>query len=252
MSFHSKIITGTDNNWTITGITAVEGPGSNNNPDNSILISLGDPVSGETYRKAILFTSPGFMSLPLGPGTYDSNGTFTAAPKSPSGAEAVCYVRDDQVIVVATRDTRSQNIPGNLVGGETAVYAPVSQAVSMYKADGSITHYTTSNNTSSGTSVYHTTSPSKILSLFPGSCIMQDETGITLSAGSCSIKLNILTGQIDIIGTIVNVQGGMVSVAGTVATCIGLNAIPQPGVNDALYGPVGIIGIPSTNVFISP
>lgn len=69
-------------------------------------------------------------------------------------SQCIAITRSDRNAIIATRDARGFAIYGNLKDGETCVYAPASMARTFYKADGSVTHYTTADNTPEGEAIY--------------------------------------------------------------------------------------------------
>ena len=80
---------------------------------NSITFNLGDAISGQTISTgAEMWSVPGIISIPAMPAT--SNPT--------DAAQVIRIERDDQDIVIATRDVRAQQIAGNLKPGETCIY----------------------------------------------------------------------------------------------------------------------------------
>lgn len=91
---------------------------------------------------------------------------FASRPATPSQGNASCQglvlKRSDQDIIFATRDTRGTAILGNLSDGETCVYASASQARTVWKADGSVSHITTDDNTVKGNSVFIRVDPKTI------------------------------------------------------------------------------------------
>ena len=137
---------------TICDVLAV-GPtasADSSNNVNSVLLTLGNAQTGEVYTSnAILFNSPGVFSVPLPSGSV-SNNSFSPSATSLAGAQVVAWPRNDQWIVVAVRDTRTQLNPGNIQPGEAAIQATGSASRSIYKNDGSINLYTLNGNDSMG------------------------------------------------------------------------------------------------------
>jgi hypothetical protein len=136
----------------------------------SYLFSAGFDVLNATVDP-----TTGAMLLQIGDSTaqtVDSDGCelwqqsgFASMPQAPvpgqSGCQGIAIKRGDRDLVFATRDVRAANIYGNLAMGETCVYAAGSQARTVYKADGSITHITTDDNTATGNSVLSRTTPTE-------------------------------------------------------------------------------------------
>jgi hypothetical protein len=136
--------------------------GTSSTPDNgqsSTSYTLGNTTSGEVYTNAAMqFNAPGFISLPIPPGaysdasfgggtsggggsssTFDISGNFLPTQTSLEGGQAVCYVRNDQYIVLATRDTRNQHLVGNLQMGEGGMFGQLGKGTILCKNDGSVT-----------------------------------------------------------------------------------------------------------------
>lgn len=100
-----------------------------------VTAQLGDSTAGKPDSdNAEWWQHAGFISRPALP---------TNGGASCQGLILKCSDRD---LVFATRDTRGTSIYGNLADGETCVYASGSQALSVWKRDGSVRHMTTDNN----------------------------------------------------------------------------------------------------------
>lgn len=115
---------------------------STNFSDNgSLLLTLGNTSSGEIYTtSAILMNAPGVYSVPLPPGVINSDGSFTAQSTSVDGAQAVCWVRNDQWFVLVVRDVRTQtNATDVTVAGELLIQAQGTTSRIVIANDGSIT-----------------------------------------------------------------------------------------------------------------
>jgi hypothetical protein len=120
------------------------------NSVNSVTMTLGNAQTGEIYTtSAILFNAPGIYSVPLPPGTI-SNNKFTPSSVSLTGSQVIAFPRNDQWIVLAVRDTRTQLNPGNIQPGEAAMQATGSAGRNIIKNDGSINLYTLNGNNSMG------------------------------------------------------------------------------------------------------
>jgi|SRR6185312_10070947 len=206
-------------------------------------VQLGDSVEGTADSdKAELWYPPGFVAIPAPP------------TKGQASCQAIAFQRGDHDAIVATRDTRNSSIYGKLKAGETCVFASIGQARTIYKADGSITHYTTADNSPGGVQHSVTLSPDgwKVVTQF-GS-ITLDAAGITLTVGPAALVLT-PAGLAKLMGTQASMQGSIAAVAGTIATCLGPAATPTPGapsLTSAIHGLNGASGAPSVNVFISP
>lgn len=109
-----------------------------------VTAQLGDSTAGKADSdSAELWQQTGFYSRP--------------APPSAGGAscQGLVLKSGDRDIVFATSDKRSSQIYGNLAPGEACVFATVGQARSVWKADGSVRHMTTDDNTASGNAMYY-------------------------------------------------------------------------------------------------
>ncbi len=117
---------------------------------NSILFQTGNAVTQQVESDGVeSWQHAGFCSVPSNP------------VAGQSACQGIVIKRGDIDVCIATRDTRTNDRTGNLKAGETCVYASGhdgnSQGRTLYKNDGSITHYTTDTNTAEGKSVYSRT-----------------------------------------------------------------------------------------------
>jgi hypothetical protein len=120
------------------------------NATGAITYQLGDVKSNEVYDvEAPVFQIPGALCLPANP------------VAGQSAAEAVTLTHPAGNVVVACRSVRSAAIAGLIKMGESSFFADGSQACSLYKLDGSLTHFTTHDNTANGRSVYYRISPER-------------------------------------------------------------------------------------------
>ncbi len=211
------------------------------NPTTKVIqAQIGDSTSGSvTSNNAEWWQHTGFASRP------------TTPTKGNSSCQVIALKRSDHDIIIATRDTRGTSIYGNLKDGETCIYASQGQARTLYKANGAIIHYTTSDNTAGGTSVSAYIGPDaiRLTNQFGGLSI--DSSGITLSTGQAAVTLSV-AGIAKLLGTQVAVQGSVAAISGSVSTCVGPNALPLNPLSACAYSPAGPINLVSTNVFISP
>ena len=118
---------------------------------NAITTVLGDSTSGSVDSKENewMGCGPGFVSM-AGP------------PSSGAPSCQVLAIRQgDKNIVVAAKDFRACDRYANLQPGETCMFATVGQARVLLKKDGSVTLYTTDDNTSGGNPMFLTLSPKK-------------------------------------------------------------------------------------------
>lgn len=114
----------------------------------TVVLQVGD-VKSETAQddNVPLFQTPGVVSLPAAPTPGES------------AAEVVLWKTDGADVAIAARDVRTVGNAGNIVEGETCVYAPGSQAYALFKNDGAVTIGTTSDNARDGFSVYYQCRP---------------------------------------------------------------------------------------------
>lgn len=113
---------------------------------------------------------------------------FASRPARSEPGTAACQAvklnRGDHDTCIASRDLRGQAIYGNLKDGEACVYAPGAQGKVSFKADGSVTLYTTDDNTPNGNGVYLKLAPDKLQFIAPWGTLTFDETGIHVTTTS--------------------------------------------------------------------
>jgi hypothetical protein len=106
---------------------------------------------------------------------------FASRSAIPSVGNASCQAlvlkRSDKDIIFATRDVRGTSILGNLADGETCVYAAASQAQTLYKADGSVTHMATDDNTATGNALMLRVDPTGFTAYSPNVGFTGDKMG---------------------------------------------------------------------------
>jgi hypothetical protein len=190
---------------------------------------------------------------------------FSSKPAPPTQGNVSCQTMRVRTgrrdIIFATRDTRSSSVYGNLKDGEACVYATVGQARTFYKANGSIVHYTTANNTTGGSSVTLEVGPAHIQMMNQFGSITIDSNGITLNAQGSSLTLG-ASGKASLVGQTVGVTGSGVSISGSIATSIGASpgsqtllgasATPATAVGYGAPGSGPAPVLASTTVFVSP
>lgn len=200
---------------TLLDVLGSQGSGEPGNSVNSVTLNLGVAFTGELVTQSALnFQPSGLLSIPLGPGMFDSSGNFTPANTSQQAAQAVAYVRNDQYAVMGIRDTRTQFTPGNIQPGETAVFAPGSTAQTIHKLDGSVTMQTiaSSDNTSQ---VYLSVSPTALTFMAPWGRLVFDATGFhvsTISGAQFDLGAISAPGPLSSVGTFCNINAGIVSI----------------------------------------
>ena len=128
---------------------------------------------------------------------------IAARPAKPipgkSACQAVSLNQSDRDILIGFRDTRGQEIYGNLSEGETCIYAPGAegegQAKVVLKGDGSITLHTTTDNTHNGSGCYLRIGPNIFevqlpfgrIVFDPSGLIMEHINGASISLGAVSL-----------------------------------------------------------------
>lgn len=201
----------------------------------------------------------------VGSGSGDASGASTAAdnvewwqhvgfasrPSKPdpgkAAAQAFVIRQGGNDIAIASQDVRSLAMYGALKDGETCIYAAgadgKAQARSLYKADGSIHHYTRKGNTEGGTGmaiIMDATAGAITIVNDKGFGLIINSDGVMLTAGSAGLTLK-SGGDITLAGT------GQTQVDGA-GVCLGSLAVP--GVNSALTGVTGVAGKASLKVLI--
>lgn len=165
----------------IADILFAETAANSNSPNSlngSITVNLGFAESGEMQSsQAEVWGTPGIISVPALPASVNNN---------TDAAQALYYNRNDQCIVFATRDTRTQFLAGNINPGETCVYSPVGQGRLLCKADNSVSLITTDDGTSTGNIISAGVSETGFKVVTPWGTLTLDNTGlnITLSSGA--------------------------------------------------------------------
>jgi len=133
---------------------------------------LGDVIAESAEsQQAEVWQSVGFASRP------------SKATAGSAAAQAVTIRTSLRDLVVATRDSRSAEMYGQLSDGETALYAAgatgTAQARVLLKDDGTINLVTTDDNTSSGQTHLFQFGPEGMKILTKWGYIVFDENGIT-------------------------------------------------------------------------
>jgi hypothetical protein len=103
-------------------------------------------------------------------------------------AQAVCIKTGDHDVCVGTQDLRGLGLYGNIKPGETCVYAAgadgTAQGRIMLKGDGSITIFTTSDNTEDGNALYFRVSPTGLEFVSEFGTLKFDSTGFHINHAS--------------------------------------------------------------------
>lgn len=193
---------------------------------------------------------------------------FRSRPGKPvagkESARAVVVRRGNVDAVIASEDDRGTELEGNLKEGETIVYAGgedgTAQGRVIIKQDGSVTMFTTADNTGAGQSVYFRAAPDGFMWVAPWGTLRFDALGFhLLHASGASINLGGIAGlpaPLDTLGSYIKLQAGSVSassmgsaIADATSTATAIAAL-QTQVSlllGALVG-VGAAGTPTDNV----
>jgi hypothetical protein len=147
-----------------------------------ILVQLGDMRGATDTDNAEWWQHIGFASRP------------SKAVKDKSAAQGVVVKGGDRDTCIASQDARGVELYGNLQDGETCVYAAgpdgTAQGRALFKGDGSVTLYTTADNTPDGLSVYFRVAPDGFEFVAPWGTLKFDGTGLhVLHASGASIDL---------------------------------------------------------------
>jgi hypothetical protein len=175
---------------------------------------------------------------------------FCSRPATPvagkSAAQALEIERGDFNVCVATRDSRSASMYGALKDGETAVFASTGQARALFKADGSITLVTTSDNTAAGTTVSLRVSKDGFVFSAPWGGFSFTATGFQAYTQTTGVSPTFL-GSLEVRNDGNCVFTGKGTICNTSQVLLGLGAtLATP----CLAGPSGAAGKPSTSVFV--
>lgn len=211
--------------------TDIEGP-------NTIIAQVGDATAGTSAEPAEMWQQVGFASRPS---------PVSGTGKNIDACQAIVIPRTDYNVVIATRDTRYQDIYGSLKEGETALYATgkdgKSQGRVLLKQDGSINLYSKKGNTSSGKGMGVFIDPmNDQISIInsKGFGIIINGDGIVLTSKGGSLKLT-ESGDVSLIGK------GKCQIDGS---GIMLGAVGVPGVNSVLLGVTGLAGVASKKCMV--
>lgn len=202
-----------------------------------IIAQVGDVVSGAVYYNSVeWWQHVGYASRPPKP---------VAGKKA---AQAVLLKTSDRDVIVASVDQRGLDLYVGLDFGESCMYAAGedgnAQGRIFIKKDGSIHLYTRKGNTPDGAGMTIQVDPTNgAIRLLndQGYGLIVDADGITLTSGNASLVLG-ADGKIELIGK------GTCQIDGS-GICLGSNAVP--GVNSALTGATGLVGVASTKVLIA-
>ncbi len=215
---------------------------------NIITVTLGDSTSGQTYSpNAEWMQHSGFASV-AGP----SNS------QAPS-CQTVAIRQGDKDVVIASRDARACDRYANLKPGECCLYATVGQARVLCKADGTVTLYTTDDNTKTGNAVFFRIGGLKpdgksyvgFQFVAPFGSFVFDDTGwhVRHSAGS-GFRLDAgaisgLPGPLSTLSTYFNITAGTIKAQGSLVM-LGSGPLFNPAVFVLAEDPLTSPGIPLT------
>lgn len=212
---------------------------------------IGDAVKGiASSSGAEIWQTWGFASMPSPP----SGGQ--------NGAQALVMKRGVLDIIFAGRDARAGQIYGNMKPGEVCVFATgadgKAQGRTIYKADGSVTNFTTDSNTAGGNAVFTRVSPTDGFEFVSPWCkIMAGPMGVHITAGAAQLSLGSvhgLPGPMSALGSYATLTAAITTVDAPVVL-LGSSMSPL-GYNPACFGllenplttpPVPILnGVPGT------
>jgi hypothetical protein len=181
----------------------------------AVMLGLGDTKSEESAdEEAVLLQASGIVSVP------------------PVGAEALSLETSAGYITIASRDIRSGKIAGRMQPAETTVYAPGSQACTLYKLDGSVTQFTTHDNTDNGKSVYSMVAPTGFTRFMPHGKETFDERGFhVLHASGARIDLGAISGlpgPLSALGSYAGLSAKIVRIEGSIISLGTTAGSPEP------------------------
>ncbi len=213
-----------------------------------ILATLGDVKNSIVESKdAEFLQTSGLVSRP------------PQASKGNSAAQATILRTGDRDIILSCTDLRGLELQGNMLDGETCLYAAgetgVAQGRVLLKSNGNVAVYTTKDNAVGGDSICISVNASdnSVTAVTPYGAIRLDSTGVSMVTANATpggkgagIKIG-TDGDVSITGKTVTINAGTFSVPG--ACLLGTSAAPTPA-NAALHGTTGSGGVPSASVFI--
>lgn len=199
--------------------------------DGEVRCNVGDQVTGTGVGAEVpIWGVDGFVSRPNDP--------------SEAGAAMGIYIVDgDQKRIIASRDNRFTNQAGALQPGDRAIVSDCDASVLLKKATNSVTLYTTNETDDDKAMIIDLGGQAGIIQILnSGAFIQIEKDKITLAVNG--------GGGIVIDSTGVQTTGPSF-VAKSSSVVLGVSVV-VPGVNSALYGVTGIMGVASTSVLISP
>lgn len=143
-------------------------------------------------------------------------------------------------VAIASKDHRSQLIYGQLKPGESAVFATKGMARALFKANGSVTLYTTDTNDDDGNSILVSVGTDGVKVATPWGAATITSDGVQLGEKDGAF--------IKLAGNKITLSASEIAIAGGTVV-LGMVATPA---SPALWGLSGLSGAPSTSVWISP
>jgi hypothetical protein len=191
---------------------------------------------------------------------------FASIPSPPiggqNGAQALILKRGIVDIIFGGRDARAGQVYGNLKNGEVCVFATgadgKAQARTIYKADGSVTNFTTDSNTAGGNAVFTRISPTDGFEVVsPWGKMSLGPNGFHLTSGAAQFSLGSVQGLPGPMGALGSYSTTTAAVITEDAAAVFLGSSKSPlSYNPVAYGlsanpltvpPVPILnGVPGT------
>lgn len=184
--------------------------------NSKIMAMLGDAIGATESENAEWWQHVGYASRPS-----------KSSKDSRTAAQAVVVQGGDRDVCIGSQDLRGLELYALLKEGETCVYAAgiegISQARSLWKTDGSITHFTKEANIDKGDSVYARVAtgmdsrgiPDGFTWSGPWGTSKFDHTGyhVVHTSGACFDMGGIgLPAPLDVIGSYVKIKAGTVNI----------------------------------------
>lgn len=205
--------------------------------DGEVRVNVGDVLQEDESgfgQDVALWGVPGFIGMPDQP---DDN-----------GAAQVLYIVDGQKkIGVAARDNRIAEKAGNLQPGDRAVLASCAARILLKAATSSVTLFTENEQDNDLAQMIDLRGSTGVTLLLNGNCIVQQKTDELVIAINDGATFTMNADGFQFTGAKFNVA------CSTVTLGILPGGIPpQPGINSAIYGPAGQVGVASQSVTIAP
>lgn len=169
-------------------------------PTGVMTCQLGD-IKSKTVSEteAVLYHSPGIVGRPADP---SADGDV---------CEAIVLKDSWGDCIIGVRDFVGAKLAGELQPGEAAAYCASSMARALFKKDGSVTLYTTDDNTPTGQSVFLSVGPDGIKMGGPWGAFTLTKDGLQMASRGGSWVLLSDDGSATVGGSTVNVAGGSVA-----------------------------------------